>query len=152
MPIPCRRVAATAMMAALCVLAGCAQPPAGFEPAGPIPPGQARLWFYRDYQPSVSFNVANVDLNGTRIVSVPAYGPAIYRDVPPGQYHVMAESFVVYDQQGTNVTVGPGQQLYLKIENSPINWGDLSVYQRDVFYVRAVPPEVARAQLAATPQ
>jgi len=146
-----------AIAAALFALAGCVAPPSGSAPvnpaaAPPIPPGQARLWFYRDYQPSVSFNYANINVNGTRAASVPAFGPGVYHDVPPGEYRIMPDDFVSAPNQGTNVTVGPGDLVYLQIEDNPIVWGDMSVFQKDVFTVRPVPPAQALAQIAVSPR
>jgi len=138
--------------ALLLALAACAPAPSATVPAGPAPSGQARLWFYRNYEPSVSFNIANIDLNGARIASVPAYGPAIFRDIAPGQYHIIAEGLVNDEHQGADVNLLPGEERYFMIGDDPIEIGDLSVYQRDVFYVRPVTPEVARAQIAANPQ
>jgi hypothetical protein len=138
--------------ALLLAVAACAPAPPATVPAGPAPSGQARLWFYRNYEPSVSFNIANIDLNGARIASVPAYGPAIFRDVTPGQYHIIAEGLVNDEHQGADVNLLPGEERYFMIEDDPIALGDLTVYQRDVFYVRPVSPEVARAQIAAHPQ
>jgi hypothetical protein len=138
-------------------LAGCAMQPPGPPPvspgaAPPISPGQARLWFYRDYQPSVSFNIANINVNGARMASVPATGPGVYRDVPPGQYWIMPDDYVSAPSQGTRVTVGPGDLVYLQIEDSPLVWGDMTVYQKDVFTVRPVPAAKALAQIAVSPQ
>ncbi|HEY1796804.1 MAG TPA: hypothetical protein VGG57_11870 [Stellaceae bacterium] len=138
-------------------LAGCAMQPAGPPAVSPglapaMPPGQARLWFYRDYQPSVSFNMANINVNGARMASVPATGPGVYRDVPPGRYRIMPDDFVSAPNQGTIVTPGPGETVYLQIEDDPLVWGDMTVYQKDVFTVRPVPATKALAQIAASPQ
>lgn len=160
MSIPglCRTVGrGAALGAALLVVAGCAVQPPGPAPvepsaAPPIPPGQARLWLYRDYQPSVSFNLANISINGARAASVPAFGPGVYRDVPPGQYRIMPEDFVSAPSQGTSVTVGPGDLVYLQIEDNPIVWGDMTVFQKDVFTVRPVSPARALAQIAVSPR
>src|SRR5262245_60622389 len=64
----------------------CATPP---EPqvAAPPPPGQARIWFYRVWDPSESLNVANIDVNGVYFGSVEP-GSAFYRDVAPGVYQI----------------------------------------------------------------
>lgn len=143
--------------AAWLALAGCAMQPPGPPPVSPglapaIPPGQARLWFYRDYQPSVSFNMANIDVNGARAASVSATGPGVYRDVPPGQYRIMPEDFVGAPGQGTAVTVGPGETIYLQIEDDPLVSGDTTVFQEDVFTVRPVPAAKALAQIAVSPR
>ena len=157
MSIPGVRRAA-AVGAAFLALAGCTVPPptpsAPTSPAAatPIPAGYARLWFYRDYQPSVSFNLANIDVNGARVASVPAFGPGVYRDVPPGHYAIAPENYIPAPPGAAEVTVAPGQIVYLQIEDNPIVWGDMSVYQRDVFSVRPVPAGQARAQIAVSPQ
>lgn len=155
-PALCRAAAAAGLGAALTILAGCTVPPVGPpsvvpSAAPPIPPGQARLWLYRDYQPSVSFNLANISVNGARVASVPAFGPGIYHDVPPGEYRIMPEDFVSAASQGTTVTVAPGDLVYLQIEDNPIVWGDMTVFQKDVFTVRPVPAAQALAQIAVSP-
>ena len=159
MSIPglCRAASAAAFAAALSTFAGCtvapAPPPASTAATTPIPPGYARLWLYRDYQPSVGFNMANIDIDGARVASVPAFGPGIYHDVPAGTYHVSAEGLTAYDHQSADIAVAPGQELFLQVEDSPlVLGGDRTVYQRDVFYVRPVPAELARAQIAASPR
>jgi hypothetical protein len=57
----------------LLIVAGCAEPTATAQVPGPIPAGQARVWFYRPYEPSESLNLALID-------------------VPPGHYHIAPES------------------------------------------------------------
>lgn len=133
--------------AALSALAGCAQPQMTTPAPPPIPAGQARLWFYREYQPSVSFNVANIDANGVPLISVPAYGPGLYRDVPPGQYRIVPQGEIGTARQVADVSLAPGQEAFLEIDDSPLLEGDRSVYKRDVFYVKPVPAEIARAQI-----
>jgi Protein of unknown function (DUF2846) len=132
-----------------CVLllfaAGCADPP-----AAPVPPGQARIWFYRDWLPSESLNLANVDVNGRYFGSV-ANGSAFYRDVPPGLYHIAPVSWATDVNQNSNVALVPGQQLYVKIL-SLTSWA-ISVsasknFKRDAFYAWVIPPEIAQAEIA----
>ena len=52
------------------------------------PPGQARIWFYRLWDPSESLNVANIGMNGVYVGSVEP-GGAFYRDVAPDVYQIM---------------------------------------------------------------
>src|SRR5262249_43225606 len=55
----------------LLVIAGCAESQRMAPPAAPpIPAGQARVWFYRPWEPSESLNLASVDLNGTYVGAV----------------------------------------------------------------------------------
>jgi len=136
----------------LLLVAGCAVPQhmASVVP-GALPPGQARIWFYRVYDPSLSRNVANVDLNGARAVSVwPADGPA-FVDVAPGSYHIAPESFGVDTNQTRDVNLAAGQTIYVKILDDPtmISSGDKTEFRRDTFYTWLVPATVARAEMNA---
>ena len=46
--------------------------------------------FERDWEPSESLNLANIDVNGSYFGSV-ANGGVFYRDVSPGHYHITPE-------------------------------------------------------------
>lgn len=134
------------------VLAGCTQPPTP-QAAAPVAAGAARVWFYRDYEPSVSRNSANVALNGVSAGSLPPYGTAIYRDVAPGRYRVSVESEAADANQAKDVELASGQEAFVKIQASD-SWesgGDQTMYSRDTFYVKLMPPQVARIELAAHP-
>jgi len=138
------------VVAGLLLVAACAAPrQMAAVTAGPIPPGAARIWFYRVYDPSLSRNIANVDLNGQRAVSVlPGDGPA-YRDVPAGAYHIAPESFGVDTNQTRDVMLAAGQEIYVKILDDPtlISSGDRTEYRRDTFYAWVMPPAIARAEM-----
>ena len=138
---------------ALLVLAGCVQPPVARNVAfnTPIPAGAARLWFYRSYEPSVSLNDASVSLNGTPTATVGADGTPVFRDVPPGNYHVTVESFGQDTNQAKDIALAPGQEGFAKILASGTWSSDGGVTQitRDTFYVSLVPPQVARNELGA---
>jgi Protein of unknown function (DUF2846) len=127
--------------------AGCAAAPPTAQL--PVPAGQARIWIYRDWQPSESLSLANVDVNGAYFGSV-SNGGVIYRDVPPGRYHVAPASFVPSYRQDANVDLVPGQQLYVKIV-SLSSWGADNTaarnIQRDAFWAWLVPPQVAEAEI-----
>jgi hypothetical protein len=134
--------------ALLLIVTGCAErlPPAQV----PIAPGQARIWLYRTWLPSESLNLANIDVNGVYFGSV-ENGGAFYRDVPPGNYHVAPQSWARDFNQDTNVALVPGQEAYIKIVDST-SWAvSVSVsknFQRDSFYARLIPPQVAQAEIA----
>ena len=142
--------AATAL--GLLLLAGCVpgQYVAAAAP-GPLASGAARIWFYRVYDPSLSRNIANVDLNGARVVSVqPGDGPAFVA-VPPGGYHIAPESYGVDTNQTRDVNLAAGQTIYVKILDDPtrMSSGDKTQFQRDTFYTWLVPANVARAEMSA---
>ena len=139
------------VIAGLLLVADCAAPPQmAAAPAGPVPSGQARIWFYRVYDPSLSRNIANVDLNGQRVVSVlPGDGPA-YRDVPPGSYHIAPESFGSDANQTRDVNLAAGQEIFVKILDDPnvaSGGGGHTDFVRDTFYAWVMPPTIARAEM-----
>ena len=115
----------------------------------PVPAGQARIWFYRDWQPSESLNLANIDLNGVYFVSV-ANGSVAYRDLPPGRYQLTPDSFVPNSRQDATIELVPGQQAYAKIV-SLTAWGSNNTASkniaRDAFWVWLMPPAVAEAEI-----
>jgi hypothetical protein len=134
----------------LLIAAGCAEPPATAQvavAAPPVPAGQARIWFYRNWLPSESLNLANIDVNGSYYGSV-ANGSVFYRDVPPGHYHIAPVSYNRDVNQDRDVDVAPGQQLYIKILSSQSWDGACRNCVRDTFYAWLIPQEVAQAEIA----
>jgi Protein of unknown function (DUF2846) len=137
----------------LLIAASCAESPGSAQVAAsapPVPPGQARVWFYRPLEPSESLNLALVDMNGSYAGAV-ANGSAFYRDVPPGHYRIAPQSFSHDINQDRNVDIAAGQQLYIKIV-SLVAWGSGNSasknFQRDAFYAWLIPPEVAQMEMA----
>ena len=129
---------------------GCAEPPATAQIASsapPVPAGQARIWFYRNWLPSESLNLANIDVNGSYYGSV-ANGSVFYRDVPPGHYHIAPVSYNRDFNQDRDVDVVPDQQLYIKILSSQSWDGACRNCVRDTFYAWLIPQEVAQAEIA----
>jgi hypothetical protein len=130
------------------IAAGCANPPAMPEApavAAPVPAGQARIWFYRDWEPSESLNLANIEVNGSYFGSV-VNGGVFYRDVSPGHYHIAPQSYGQDFNQDQDVDLAPGQQVYCSVV-SLRSWqegGDIAVFERDTFYIRLVPREAAQ--------
>jgi hypothetical protein len=131
------------------VAPGCAAPRPSTQIA--VPPGQARIWVYRNWLPSESLNLANIAVNGAYFGAV-ENGGVFYRDVPPGTYHIVAESWA-HDpkQQDTNVTVVAGQQAYIKVVDLS-SWA-VSVsasknFARDAFWAWLVPAQAAQREIA----
>jgi len=133
----------------LLLAAGCAGAPPGPTPAAapPLPAGQARIWFYRQWLPSESLNLANIDVNGAYFGSV-ANGAAFYRDVPPGHYHIVPVSYNRDFNQDRNIDLAAGQQAYIKILSLQ-NWdGACRHCLRDTFYAWLIPSEAAQNEIA----
>lgn len=132
---------------------GCAQTsPVASVVVPPVPPGEARIWIYRSFDPSESLNVATVSINGAVTGYAQPGGGAFYRDVPPGQYHVSVQSYGVDFNQSSNIDLSAGQDAYVKIEtlNAWTTQGDLDFFKRDTFYARLVPPQLARVEIASS--
>ncbi len=128
--------------------AACATPLAP-QIAAP-PPGQARIWFYRLWDPSESRNFANMDLNGVYVGAVEP-GGAFYCDVAPGVYHIVPQNQYLDYNQSTNVAVVPGEQVFIAVLDLP-SWanavsGSQWYVHRDAWYARLVPPQYALAQI-----
>jgi Protein of unknown function (DUF2846) len=142
---------ARALMACFLLVAatGCAQPSATTAAIPPVPPGQARVWFYREFIPSESLNMTAVSMNNA-YVGYSRLGSAFYRDVPPGQYHIAVASWGVDINQSTNVDLAAGQEAFVRIESlrSWSSTGERNEIERDTFYARLIPPQIARADLA----
>jgi hypothetical protein len=136
----------------LLIASGCAPRPPVAEV--PIPAGQARIWFYRNWLPSESLNLANIEVNGVYFGSL-ENGGAFYRDVPPGTYHIVPESWAhnpnTAPSQDTNVAAVPGQQVYIKIIDLTSWATSVSAsknFQRDAFWAWLIPPQIAQAEIA----
>jgi uncharacterized protein DUF2846 len=130
----------------------CADPPTMPPVPAASPPvlaGQARIWFYRDWQPSESLNLANIDVNGSYFGSV-ANGNAFCRDVPAGHYHIAPVSYNRDFNQDKDVDLAAGQQLYVKILSSQSWDGACRDCVRDTFYAWLIPPQVAQGEIART--
>lgn len=130
---------------------GCVpRPTVGSAMIPPIPPGEARVWVFRDYSPSESLNMTAVTMNGV-YAGYSQLGGAFYRDVPPGVYHVAVNSYGVDFNQSTNIALVPGEQAYIKIEllrDWATDYGFGFTAGRDTFYARQIPIQLARAQIA----
>ena len=135
--------------ALLLIATGCAA--RGPVAEAPIPAGQGRIWVYRNWLPSESLNLANIEVNGVSFGSV-ENGGAFYRDVPPGTYHVFAQSWA-HDPKSmdTNFALVPGEQVYIKVIDLTSWATSVSAsknFQRDAFWAWLIPPQVAQAEIA----
>ena len=127
----------------------CAQPPSAAPYlAAPIPPGMARIWFYRDLNPNDVMAQAYIRLNGA-VAGVSEPGGAFYRDVPPGRYHIHVDSYVDDPHNDRNVDLAPGTEAYAKVlpaDNQILGGGGgvSGGYRRNSFVVWLYPPDAAR--------
>src|SRR5271170_8044983 len=115
-----------------------------------IRPGYARIWVYRDFEPSESLNMTAVSINGAITGYAQPGGGVFYRDVLPGQYLVTVESYGRDTNQATRLALAAGQEAFVKIE-SLRSWsssGDKTSIERDTFYARPIPPQLARTEMA----
>jgi hypothetical protein len=130
------------------IMAACADPPAAPRVLATAMPlaGQGRIWFYRDWQPSESLNLANIDVNGSYFGSV-ANGGAFYRDLPAGHYHISPVSYNRDFNQEKDVDLAVGQELYVKILSSQSWDGACRDCVRDTFYVWLIPPQIAQGEI-----
>lgn len=116
------------------------------------PTNQARIWFYREANPYESTGTPYLRLNGT-VVGVSQPGAAFFVDVPPGHYHLSADSYGQDYNQTRDIDIGPGQVAFAKVLSND-NWfegggGQRSGgYRRDTFYVWTVPPQTALPVIA----
>ena len=126
-------------------------PPTAAVAVPPLPAGEARVWFYRDWGPYDALGTPYLRMNGA-IVGVSEPGGAMYRDLAPGQYHVTIDNYLSDPDQSRYVYLFPGQQAYFKIVSLK-NWianGNrfASDFHRDTFYLWQIAPEVAQGDVA----
>jgi hypothetical protein len=131
-------------------LVGCARNPmVGSVSLPPIPAGEARLWFYRVYQPSETLNMTKASINGV-YAGYALMGGAFYRDVPPGVYHIEVESYGRDINQSADVALVAGQESYVKVDSLrswATGYGPRGMAGRDTFYARLILPQTARAEI-----
>jgi hypothetical protein len=152
-PSTLARLCRTGTMVLLLAFLGWVQAPQpGLAATAGPPPGYARIWVYRYYEPYVSLATPYVRFNG-RIVGVSEPGAAFYRDVPPGEYYVTVDSEGRDVNQFAHIAVVPGQTVYIEVEVSKY-WdcgggikGD--GWCRDTFYTREQSPQVGAAAIAS---
>ncbi len=142
-----------AIFAVLLAMTGCTRlPPTTAYAVPPVPAQQARIWFYRDLDPNGSMATPAVRLNGA-VAGVSQAGGAFYRDVPPGHYHINADSYLTDAIQTRDVDLAPGQEAFAKVLSLD-NWIEGfaqdagASYHRETFYVWLYPAEVARPRIA----
>ena len=134
----------------LLAMAGCAQQPVTAAISIPaFPAGEARIWFYRDYEPYAGKGLPAIAANGG-YVGQAELGGAFYRDVPPGHYHVTVQTVGIDTNQTANFDLPAGQEAYVKIVSLP-SWetgGNKVEWEKPTFYAWLIPNQVAQADVA----
>jgi len=150
-------IARVLILAAALGLAACV---GGGEPPGtrfaqvsaqipPVPPNQARFFFYRDYSLYNSTQRPTITLNG-QPVAISEIGGVSYRDMPPGTYVISVPYSAIYPYKDKIVTVAAGQTVYAKIQ-SEIYEPNITLidYQPDIFVVVLVDPVQGQQEIAS---
>jgi hypothetical protein len=116
----------------------------------PVAPGQARIYFYRDWEPYESLSRPLIYLNDAAVeISEP--GGVSFRDLAPGAYHISVDSQGVYPHQFKELVLRAGDVRYVKIE-SLASWyasvGHHHFGTRDTFVVELIPEHQAQSEIA----
>jgi hypothetical protein len=124
-----------------------AYPAAAPYVSSPAPLNQARIWFYREANPYDGIGLPYLRLNGT-VVGVSQPGAAFFVDVPPGHYHLSADSYGEDFNQTRDIDIGPGQVAFAKVlSNEQWFYGGggrrSGGYQQDTYYVWTLSPQAA---------
>jgi hypothetical protein len=127
-------------------LLGCASEPtvsASKEEIPPVPPGLARVWVLRQFEPGLGVQWAPITfLNGATLA--PAYaGTAFYRDLPAGTYAFTVASCTRDFNQGQTLQLASGMQADLEVQvlSDISSWG---CFDPNTWYTRQIPPERAQ--------
>jgi hypothetical protein len=134
----------------LLIAAGCAQPLAMAAAALPIPAGEARIWFYKGYEPpgrvGQARSIPTIVANGTYVGQAPP-GTVFYRDVPPGHYDITIPNPGDFNGSSAHFDLAAGQQAFVKL----VFWKtghDSPRTHTQGFSALLVPEQVAQAELA----
>jgi hypothetical protein len=145
-----RNASIIGLLVALC---GCGNlPPTSAVTIPPVPPGAARVWFYREDLPYVAQERPYVRMNDA-VVGISENGGAFYRDVAPGEYYVTVDSYGVDINQFPRIALVPGQTIYLQVLGSRYwaSGGASSHWLRPTFYVWVMPNNLGAQAVARSP-
>lgn len=144
----------TVLAGVLVLLSGCAGGAGGPNFAEiaaqqpPVPPDQARFFFYRDYEPYESLGRPYITMNGA-VAGISEPGGVFFRDTPAGTYLIAVRNNTLYPDQDKTVTAVGGQTFYVKVTSiKSYNSGD-SIYEPDTFVVVIVDPADGRRDVAS---
>jgi hypothetical protein len=108
-----------------------------------VPPGMARVWVLRQFEPGLGVQWSPMTyINGAPLSAAYA-GTAFFRDLPPGTYTFTVDSCTPDFNQAQTVPLAAGMQANLEVQvlDSFGSWG---CFDPNTFYVRQIPPERAQ--------
>jgi hypothetical protein len=144
-PLTLARLTLLALFAALCACAPQAQTDRVAIPK--IPAGMARAWFYREDLPYSGFDRPYVRMNGA-VVGISELGGAFYRDVSPGAYYVMLDSYRHFINQFPHVDLRSGETAYFQIFEVGSGAGAWKNYARPTYFVWLMPAAIGGSAVA----
>jgi len=105
-----------------------------------VPPGVARVWFLRQFQPGESMQMPMIYVNGAPLASSQP-GTRFFRDFAPGSYAFSVETCTQDFNQVAAPNLTAGSETYLEVQSLKTfrSWDCVA----DTFYVRAIPAEWA---------
>lgn len=132
----------------LLALAGCAPQPQQVASKAQDPPlqsGMARVWFFRQADPTGGNVYAGepiVYANGTPVGAIPQ-GTVFFHDFTSGKYRFTVQPFGTPTREHDTVELVPGQQAYLQVQWEPA-WEANRVGGGSSFTILSFSPEVAQ--------
>lgn len=132
----------------LFALVGCApqsQVAASKAQDPPLQSGMARVWFFRQADPTGGNVYAGAPIiyaNGAAVGDIPQ-GTAFFHDFTPGKYRFTVQPFGTPTREHDTVQLVSGQQAYLQIQWEPA-WEANRVGGGSSFTVLSFSPEVAQ--------
>jgi hypothetical protein len=122
-----------------------AQPSIAAVQLPPPPPGLARVWFLRQYEPGESLATPWIYINGQPLTTSQP-GTIFYRDLAPGTYAFTVDTCGRDVNQFQTLTLAPGSRIELEIQSlSSFTPPDCPV--PETFYVRPVAPRFLQLYL-----
>lgn len=138
--------------AAMAPLAALGVPlPARAQVAGPVqlappPPGVARVWFLRQYQPAENLSTPWIYANGAPLATSQP-GTIFYRDLAPGTYTFAVDTCGHDTNQVATVQLVPGSQVEFEVQSLQSFTPPDCPPHAGTFYVRPVAPHFLQLYL-----
>lgn len=116
--------------------------------APPVEPGMARVWFFRQSDPTGGNVYASEPIiyaNGAPVGQI-AQGTTFFHNFPPGKYRFTVQPFGTPTREHDTLQLEPGTQTYVQVQWEPA-WEANRVGGGSSFTVLTSSPEVAQQYL-----